>query len=190
MIKIERKTKETDIKLSLRLYGRGESKIDTGIGFFNHMLEAFTKHSLIDLEIFCRGDIDVDFHHSVEDIGIVLGEAINRVLFPISGVERFSNAVVVMDEASIECAIDLSNRPFLFYGIDVKNKIGEFDAELVEEFFRALVFNSKITMHLICQRGKNRHHIVEGAFKAFAVAFRRAIAKNERISIPSTKGTI
>ncbi len=190
MTNIERKTKETDIELTLEIYGKGESKIETSIGFFDHMLVAFTKHSLIDLKLKCVGDTFVDFHHSVEDVGIVLGEAINQEIFPVANVERFSNAIVVMDEAAVECIIDLSNRPYLHYDIEIDGKIGEFDCELVEEFFRAVTLNSKITMHLVCLRGKNRHHIAEAAFKAFAVALRRAITKNERVKVPSTKGVL
>ena len=190
MTKINRETKETKIKLSLELYGSGESKIETSIGFFDHMLVSFAKHSLIDLNLKCVGDIFVDFHHSVEDVGIVIGDALNQEIFPIKDVERFSNATVVMDEAAVECIIDLSNRAYLHYEIDIDGKIGEFDCELVEEFFRAISINAKITIHLTLLRGKNRHHIVEAAFKAFAISLRRAIAKNERVKIPSTKGIL
>lgn len=190
MVEINRKTKETDIFLKLNLYGNGESKIDTKIGFLNHMLESFSKHSQIDLEIICNGDIDVDFHHSSEDIGIVLGQALAKSIYPAQSIERFGNATVVMDEASIECDLDISNRAFLVYEVVVDGKVGEFDCELVEEFFRAVSFNSGITLHLIQKRGKNRHHIIEATFKAFAVALRRALNKNERAGIPSTKGVI
>lgn len=191
MTKIIRDTKETKIKCKLELYGDGKSNIDTGIGFFNHMLESFTKHSLINLDIKCDGDIDVDFHHTVEDVGIVIGQALNKELYPIKEVERFGNSVVVMDEASAECAIDLSNRPFLVFEAPLENgKVGEFDVELVEEFFRAIILNASITTHLIYQRGKNKHHIIESIFKAFAVALRRSIIQNKRIGIPSTKGCL
>jgi imidazoleglycerol-phosphate dehydratase len=155
------------------------------------MLESFTKHSLIDLDIKCNGDIDVDFHHTVEDIGIVIGQALKKELYPIKEVERFGNSIIVMDESAIECAIDLSNRPFLVFESPLKDgKVGEFDVELVEEFFRAIVLNASITTHLIFQRGKNKHHIIEAMFKAFAVALRRSINKNERVNIPSTKGIL
>ena len=191
MIELNRETKETKITCKLNINGSGKSNIDTGIGFFNHMLESFTKHSLINLDIKCDGDIDVDFHHTVEDVGIVIGQALNKELYPIKEVERFGNSVVVMDEASAECAIDLSNRPFLVFEAPLENgKVGEFDVELVEEFFRAIILNASITTHLIYQRGKNKHHIIESIFKAFAVALRRSIIQNKRIGIPSTKGCL
>ena len=190
MTKLTRVTKETNIELELKVYGEGKGNIKTDVGFFDHILEGFSKHSLVDLNLKCKGDIYVDFHHTVEDIGIVLGEALNKEIFPISGVERFANAVVVMDETAVECVIDLSNRPFLHFDIDIDGKVGEFDCELVEEFFRAVALNFKITMHLVKIRGKNRHHIIEASFKAFAVALRRAITKNSRVKIPSTKGIL
>lgn len=190
MIEKTRKTKETDISLNLEIYGSGTAQIDTRIGFFNHMLEALTKHSLMDISLQTIGDIEVDFHHSVEDTGIVLGTAIKESIYPLGGVERYGNAVVVMDEAAVECDLDLSNRAFLYYDANLSGKIGEFDAELVEEFFRALVFNAGITAHIHKIRGSNSHHIAEATFKAFAVAFRRAISKNPRVGIPSTKGVL
>ncbi len=190
MTKIDRKTKETDIKLSLDINGMGRYSIDTKIGFFNHMLEAFAKHSLVDLDIKCLGDIDVDFHHTVEDVGIVLGQAIKKEIYPIQGIERFSDATIVMDEASVKCSIDLSNRPYLVYEVPLFGKIGEFDAELIEEFFRAIVFNASINAHIIKERGSNKHHLSEACFKAFAISLRRALQKNDRISMPSTKGIL
>jgi len=190
VIQIERKTKETNIKAKLEVYGNGKSSIDTKIGFFDHMLEAFTKHGLLDLELTCDGDIFVDFHHSVEDVGIVIGEALKKEIFPIENVERFGEATVVMDEASVNTALDLSNRAFLHFEVDLDGKIGDFDTELVEEFFRAVCFNAGITAHIVCLRGKNKHHIVEAAFKSFAVALRRATSQNSRVGIPSTKGIL
>ncbi len=190
MIELNRKTKETDIKAKLEVYGTGKSNIKTDIGFFDHMLEAFTKHGLLDLELTCDGDIHVDFHHSVEDVGIVIGEALKKEIFPIENVERFGEATVVMDEASVNTALDLSNRPFLHFEVDLDGKIGDFDTELVEEFFRAVCFNAGITAHIVCLRGKNQHHIVEAAFKSFAVALRRATSKNSRVGVPSTKGIL
>jgi len=172
------------------LYGSGVSSINTGVGFFDHMLESFSKHALMDLEITCKGDTHIDDHHSVEDIGIVLGQAIDELLYPIEKVERFGSATIVMDEASVTCDLDLSNRPFLHYDVTIDGKIGDFDVELAEEFFRAVVFNAGITAHIVMGRGKNRHHIVEAAFKSLAVALRRAITKNERIGVPSTKGVL
>lgn len=190
MVKIERKTKETDIVVELEVYGEGKSSISTGIGFFDHMLESFTKHSLMDLNIKCIGDTHVDDHHSVEDVGIAIGQALKSALYPISKVERFGSAAIVMDEACVECDLDLSNRPFLVYEVDVYGKVGAFDTELVEEFFRAITFNAGLTAHIIMKRGKNKHHIIEAAFKSLAVALRRASTVNDRISVPSTKGVL
>lgn len=187
---IERNTKETKIKLKLEIYGTGKSKINTKIGFLNHMLEAFAKHSLMDLEVECDGDIEVDFHHSVEDIGIVLGMALKEQIYPVQNIERYSNSVVVMDESAVSCDLDISNRAFLVYDSIKDGLIGEFDAELIEEFFRAVAFNAGITLHLIKLRGSNKHHIAEATFKAFAVALRRALTKNEKMGIPSTKGVL
>ena len=190
MVQIERKTKETDISVELELYGTGVSNISTGIGFFDHMLEAFSKHSLVDLNVTCKGDTHIDFHHSVEDVGIVIGQALKEAIFPIENVERYSNAVVVMDEAAVESCLDLSNRAYLVYDVNLSGKVGEFDAELSEEFFRAVVSSAGLTLHVECKRGKNKHHILEAVFKSFAVALRRSIAKNERVGIPSTKGVL
>ncbi|WP_394950576.1 imidazoleglycerol-phosphate dehydratase HisB [uncultured Helicobacter sp.] len=187
-----RKTKETDISLEAVLYGSGVSKIESGVGFFNHMLEAFSKHSLIDLTLTCQGDTHIDDHHSVEDCGIALGEALKHMLYPLNGVERFGNACVVMDEACVACDIDLSHRAFLVFevGEHYRGKIGSFDVELVEEFFRAVCFNANISAHIVCERGKNLHHITEAMFKAFGVSLRRALTPNPRISTPSTKGVL
>jgi len=190
MIEIRRKTKETDIELVLNLYGSGKYVVSTGIGFFDHMLESFAKHSLIDLEIKCKGDVHVDFHHTVEDVGIVLGTALKKAIYPAEKIERFGDAVVAMDEAAVQAALDLSNRPYLVYDIDMDGKIGEFDTELLEEFFRAVVLNGSMTLHLVLERGRNRHHIAEAACKAYAVALRRALRPNEKISVPSTKGVL
>jgi len=151
------------------------------------MLESFSKHSLIDINIACEGDTHIDDHHSVEDVGIVLGSLIAEALYPIENMERFGSASIVMDEACVSCDLDLSNRPFLVYEVDVAGKVGHFDTELAEEFFRAFVLNARISAHIIALRGKNRHHLIEAAFKSLAVALRRAIAKNERVGIPSTK---
>ena len=190
MVEINRDTKETKIKCSLVLDGCGKFNINTGVGFFDHMLEAFSKHSGIDINLECIGDLHIDAHHTVEDCGIVLGQALKKAIFPIQAVERYGNATVVMDEAATTCALDLSNRPFLVYEINVSGKVGEFDIELIEEFFHALSGNAGITLHLIQERGRNKHHIIEATFKAFAVALRRALVKNERLGIPSTKGVL
>jgi len=190
MITKTRTTKETDITISLKLNGTGKSNIDSGVGFLNHMLESFSKHSLIDLNVVCKGDTDIDDHHSVEDIGIVLGSLLAQAIYPVQNMERFGSANIVMDETCVSCDLDLSNRPFLVFDLDVSGKVGQFDCELVEEFFRAFVLNAKMSMHIIQLRGKNRHHIIEAAFKSVAVAIRRATAYNERVGIPSTKDVL
>lgn len=190
MISIKRKTNETDIKVTLDTYGSGKSNIDTKIGFFDHMLEAFAKHSLIDLDVACDGDIHIDFHHSVEDTGIAIGKALNQDIFPVEGIERFASVRAILDEAMVECVIDVSNRPFLEFNLDIDGKVGEFDSELVVEFFRAFCFNAGISAHITKIRGINRHHIIEATFKAMALALRQALTKNLRISTPSTKGIL
>lgn len=190
MTELSRKTKETDIKCRVDISGNGSSQIDTGIGFFDHMLEALSKHSGIDIDLTCKGDLHIDGHHSVEDCGIVLGKALKDEIFPIENVERYGNATVVMDEAATTCALDLSNRPFLVYDVNVSGKVGDFDVELAEEFFHALSGNAGLTVHIINERGRNKHHILEASFKAFAVALRRALAKNEKLGVPSTKGVL
>ncbi len=190
MISKTRKTKETDITISLKLDGTGKSDIDSGVGFLDHMLVSFSKHSLIDLNIKCDGDTHIDDHHSVEDIGIVLGSLVAEAIYPVKNMERFGSANIVMDEACVSCDLDLSNRPFLVYEVDVEGKVGSFDTELVEEFFRAFVLNAKISAHVITLRGKNKHHTIEAAFKSIAVALRRATAKNDRVGIPSTKDVL
>jgi imidazoleglycerol-phosphate dehydratase len=185
-----RTTKETEITVRLNLYGRGETMIDTGVGFFDHMLDAFARHALIDLEVSCQGDRHIDDHHSVEDVGIVLGQALGEAIYPVRGLERFGNGVAVMDEAAVACDIDLSNRAYLVFELPVEGKVGSFDTELTEEFFRALAFNLPMTCHLVAQRGRNRHHLIEASFKALALALRRAVTPNERVGIPSTKGVL
>ncbi len=190
MTEINRKTKETDIKCKLDINGNASSNINTGVSFFDHMLEAFSKHSGINIDLTCKGDLHIDAHHSVEDCGIVLGKALKNEIFPIKNVERYGNATVVMDEAAISCALDLSNRPFLVFEVNISGKIGEFDTELVKEFFYALVMNAGLTCHIIQDQGRNKHHIVEASFKAFAVALRRALIRNDKLGIPSTKGVL
>ena len=190
MITKTRTTKETDITISLDLNGSGKSKINTGVGFLDHMLESFSKHSLIDLEVSCKGDTHIDDHHSVEDVGIVLGSLLAQAIYPVKAMERFGSANIVMDEACVSCDLDLSNRPFLVYELEVSGKVGQFDTELVEEFFRAFVLNSRISTHIIELRGKNKHHIIEAAFKSVAVAIRRATTHNARVGIPSTKDVL
>jgi imidazoleglycerol-phosphate dehydratase len=191
MTELTRETKETNISCKVDTAGDGTSDIDTGVGFFDHMLEALSKHSGIDIDLKCIGDTHIDDHHSVEDCGIVLGKALKQEIFPIEAVERYGNATVVMDEAAVSCALDLSNRPFLVYDkFELFGKVGNFDVELAEEFFHALTLNAGITCHLVFERGKNKHHIIEATFKAFAVALRRALVPNVKIGIPSTKGVL
>ena len=189
MTEIKRETKETKIIVKVDINGNSITQISTGIGFFDHMLETLAKHSGISMEIFCDGDIDVDYHHSVEDVGIVLGEALKKEVFPIKNIERFSNAIAILDEAAVEVNLDISGRPYLVYEMPREGAIRDFDLELVEEFFKSLVFNFKISAHIIYKRGVNKHHIVESAFKSFAVALRRALAYRE-VGIPSTKGVL
>ncbi len=190
MVQKRRTTRETDISVTLAIYGSGKSSIATGVGFLDHMLESFSKHSLIDLEVTCKGDIHIDDHHSVEDVGIVIGQLLKDCIYPIEKVERFGNAVIVMDEAAVSCDLDLSNRPYLHFELPLSGKVGSFDTELAEEFFKACVQNAGISAHIVMQRGRNKHHIIEAAFKAFAVALRRALSTNERLGVPSTKGVL
>jgi len=190
MIEVSRETKETQITVKLVLYGSGKAKINTGVGFYDHMLEAFTKHAHIDMEVLCKGDTHIDDHHSVEDVAIVIGQALQKAIYPIQNIERFGNATVVMDEASVSCDIDVSNRAYLVFNLPIEGKVGQFDTELVEEFFKALTFNLPFTLHLNYKYGKNKHHIIEAAFKALAVALRRATTVNDNAGIPSTKGVL
>ena len=189
MTEVKRETKETRIEVKVDINGSFPTNISTGVGFFDHMLETLAKHSGISMEIFCEGDIDVDYHHTVEDVGIVLGEALYKEVYPIKDIERFANAVAILDEAAVEVDIDIGGRPYLVYDMPTDGAIRDFDMELVEEFFKSLVFNFKIAAHIVYKRGKNRHHIIESAFKSFAVALRRALSFRD-IGIPSTKGVL
>lgn len=195
IITLQRTTKETDISLALQIYGNGQADIKSGVGFFDHMLQSFTKHSLLNLTLSCQGDLHVDSHHSIEDCGIVLGTALAQAIYPASGIERFGNASIVMDESCVECDLDISHRAFLVfdtraYKLPFKGNVGNLDVELVEEFFRALCFNAHLSAHIVLKRGKNLHHIVEAMFKAFGVSLRRALTPNARIAIPSTKNML
>ncbi len=189
---IKRTTKETDIILTLNIDGEGKTEISTGIGFFDHMLTHIGKHSLCDLTVQAKGDLEVDCHHTVEDVGIVLGQALKEALGTKEGITRYGHAIVPMDEALILCAVDLSGRPYL--EIDTPfttDKIGNFDTEMVEEFFRALCIHGGINMHMQVLKGKNNHHIVEGMCKAFARAMMQAVSFHDRMKgIPSTKGML
>lgn len=190
--KIERKTKETQISISIDLDGSGESKIETGIGFFDHMLTHLAKHSLCDLYVNCKGDLEVDAHHTVEDIGIALGQVIAQAVGDKAGIVRYGSSIVPMDEALVMTALDISGRGMLVYGLNIKKEmIGMYDSELTPEFFRALAHNAGINMHIRQLDGSNAHHIVEAAFKSFARALREAVSNDSRIEgVPSTKGTL
>lgn len=188
---IIRKTKETDIKVSLDLDGGGSIGINTGIGFFDHMLNSFAVHGGFDLTVSCMGDLNVDGHHSVEDVGICLGKAFNDALGDKSGIMRFGSAFMPMDEALAFCALDISNRPFLVFNAEFSNeKIGDYDSCLTEEFMRAFAFNAGITMHLKAEYGKNDHHITEALFKSLAYALKQAVKPNSDGSAVSAKGAL
>lgn len=190
---IKRKTTETDIELSLCLDGSGIAEIQTGSGFLNHMLTSFARHGRFDLTVRCTGDTWVDYHHTVEDVGICLGESIAAALGDMRGVTRFGSAVIPMDEALVLAAVDLSGRACLGYALEIPaQKVGDFDTELAEEFFLGLVRTARMTLHLRSLAGKNSHHIIEGAFKAFARALRQAVSIDPAAAgeIPSTKGVL
>lgn len=190
---IERKTGETDIRITLNLDGAGRADVQTGIGFFDHMLTAFARHGLFDLFVRCDGDLYVDGHHTVEDVGICLGQAIAETVGDKSGIRRYGSAYVPMDEALVLAVIDLSGRPYLdFSGFEFKAPmIGDYDTELTLEFFRAVAMNSASTLHLRCEASGNAHHVVEAAFKAFARALDQATLQDPRVvGVPSTKGSL
>ncbi len=190
---IDRKTAETDISLTLALDGTGKANIDTGVPFLDHMLTLFASHGRFDLTVKCKGDTAVDDHHSVEDIGIALGEAIRNALGDKRGITRYGSMILPMDEALILCAIDLSGRAYLAYELNIPAaKVGTFDTELGKEFFLALTRTSQMTLHLRQMAGENSHHILEGAFKAFARALRAAVKIDADTAgeIPSSKGVL
>ena len=190
---IKRKTAETDIELSISLDGQGITNIDTGCGFLDHMLTLFASHGGFDLEVKCKGDVNVDYHHSVEDIGICLGQAFKSAVGDCKGIKRYGNMILPMDEALILCALDVSGRAYLAYDLKIPNeKIGDFDSELVEEFFLGFVRNACVTLHIKQLDGRNSHHIAEGAFKAFARALGEAVSVDEKRAdkVPSTKGVL
>lgn len=188
---ISRKTAETDIALILNLDGTGKSSIDTGCGFLNHMLTLFAAHGKFDLTVKCAGDTDVDDHHSVEDIGIVLGQAFQAALGDKRGITRYGSFLLPMDEALIQTAVDISGRSCLCYGLEIPTqKIGTFDTELVEEFFLAFTRNCPMSLHIRQLAGRNSHHIVEGAFKSVARSLKAAVALDGSNDIPSTKGVL
>lgn len=188
-----RTTSETSIRVTLGLDGTGEAEVATGIGFLDHMLTALARHALLDLTVQASGDLHIDFHHTTEDVGIVLGQALRQALGDKRGIRRFGHALLPMDEALAEAAIDISGRPFLAWNVPfARPKIGEFDTELVEEFFRAFAFNAGITLHVTLKAGTNAHHVAEACFKAVARALRMAVEPDPRTAgaIPSTKGSL
>jgi imidazoleglycerol-phosphate dehydratase len=188
---LKRETKETTVAVALTIDGSGTTKVSTGIPFFDHMLEQLGKHAGFDLSIDAKGDLDVDLHHTVEDVGIVLGNALREALGDKRGVRRFANSLVPLDEALVEVALDLSGRPFLVYAVDpISEWIGTFDPQLAEEFWKGFVDGARVTMHLRSISGKNGHHVIEASFKGVARALRDAVQREGGDSVPSTKGTL
>ena len=190
--KISRQTRETKVELSLNLDGRGTSAAHTGVGFFDHMLDLLSRHSLIDLDVNAEGDLQVDAHHTVEDVGIVLGQALEKALGDKRGIHRYGWAIVPMDESLAQVAVDLSGRPaFVFNVVFTGPSIGDFATELVEEFFKALATTAKMNLHIAVPYGTNNHHIAEAIFKATAKALRQAVGRDPRSDdVPSTKGSL
>ena len=189
---LRRETGETKIELTLDLDGAGRSAVDTGVGFFDHMLTLLSRHSLIDLNIKAEGDLHVDAHHTVEDVGICFGRALAQALGDKSGIRRYGDATVPMDETLVTAAVDLSGRPFCVWRAEVPAEtLGTFNAQLAEEFWRAVPSSGAMALHVVCHHGRNTHHIVEGIFKAAARALRQAVEVDPRVSgIPSTKGVL
>ncbi len=189
---MRRETKETTVAVALTVDGSGTTEVTTGIAFFDHMLEQLGKHAGFDLRIDAKGDLDVDLHHTVEDVGIVLGNALREALGDKRGVRRFANSSVPLDEALVEVALDLSGRPFLVYAVDpISEWIGTFDPQLAEEFWKGFVDGARVTLHLRSVSGKNGHHVIEASFKAVARALRDAVKiEDSGGSVPSTKGTL
>ena len=190
---IARDTKETKIRVAVDLDGTGVSQIATGIGFFDHMLESFARHGGIDLEVAAQGDLHIDMHHTVEDVGIVLGQAVAKALDGFKGVRRFGHAYIPMDETLSRCAIDLSNRPYLIWKVEFRTpKVGDMDTELFKEFHHAFAMNAGACVHLECLYGTNSHHIAESGFKALARALRQAVEVDPKTGghAPSTKGVL
>jgi imidazoleglycerol-phosphate dehydratase len=190
---VERSTKETKIKVTVGLDGTGQSRIATGIGFFDHMLDQLARHGLFDLDVLAEGDLHIDFHHTVEDTGIALGQAFRKALGDMKGIVRYADSYLPMDETLTRVAIDISGRPFLVFRTNFeRGKIGEFDTQLVREFFQAFAMNAGITLHVETLYGVNDHHIAESCFKGLARALRASVAIDPRQAnvIPSTKGTL
>ena len=191
--KVNRKTKETSIDVEVNLDGKGTYKIDTGIGFLNHMLEQLSKHSLVDINLKAKGDLHIDLHHTTEDSGIVIGEAIAKALGDKKGIKRYAHAYIPMDETLSRVSLDISNRPYLVWNVKLKvEKLGEMDTELFKEWFQAFSQSAGITLHIENIYGDNSHHIIESCFKGLARALRLALEKDARAgdSLPSTKGIL
>lgn len=189
---VTRKTNETNISMTLKIDGRGEAAADTGIGFFDHMLKSFAKHGLFDLQLSVQGDLYVDCHHTIEDVGIVLGEAIKQAIGEKKSIKRYGSCILPMDEALILCAIDLSGRPYLVFESKMKSdSVGYFDTQMAKEFFYAVAYSAGMNLHIRQLSGENDHHIIEAMFKAFAKALDEATMKDSRIkTVLSTKGSI
>lgn len=189
---IKRATKETDIELTLNLDGTGVCDSDTGIGFFDHMIDGFSRHGLFDIDLKCKGDLHVDSHHTIEDVGIVLGMAIAEAVGDKKGIKRYGNSILPMDEALMLCAVDLSGRPYLVHDVNyTAERIGDMDTEMFHEFFYAVSYSAAMNLHIKQLGGVNNHHIAESSFKAFAKALDMATQKDERITgVWSTKGTL
>lgn len=190
--KVERVTGETDIRVELHLDGTGQAEVETGIGFFDHMLNSFAKHGLFDLRLKAKGDLEVDSHHTIEDTGIVLGEAIRKAVGDKKGIRRFGNFILPMDESLVLCALDLSGRPYLQENLSFTvPKVGDFDTEMVHEFFYAVSYSAGMNLHFQMLSGGNNHHVIEAAFKAFAKALDEAVSYDARIpDVLSTKGKL
>jgi imidazoleglycerol-phosphate dehydratase len=191
--RVERKTKETDVTIHLDVDGTGASKVTTPIPFFSHMLEAWSKHGLMDLTVDATGDVEIDIHHTVEDVGIVLGQALRQAVGDKRGIVRFGTAFVPMDEALVVASVDISGRPFLVFNVPVaRTRVSNFDMDMLQEFFRAFAFNAEITLHVTMHYGHNLHHIAEAVFKAVGRALADATRLNPRIAgvLPSTKGAL
>jgi imidazoleglycerol-phosphate dehydratase len=191
--RVERKTRETEVSVQLNLDGTGAAKIVTPIPFFSHMLEAWARHGLFDVTVEAAGDVEVDHHHTVEDVGIVLGQAVRRALGDRRGIARFGTAFVPMDEALVQASLDISGRPFLVFDVPVaRTRVSNFDLDLLPEFFRAFAFHAEITLHVLMKSGHNLHHISEAVFKAVGRALAEASRVEPRIAglVPSTKGTL
>ena len=189
---VDRQTKETAVQISLEIDGTGESQIHTGIGFFDHMLTLFAKHGLFSLEVKATGDLEVDCHHMVEDVGIVLGQALAQAAGDKSGIRRYGQSYVPMDEALVLVVVDFSGRPYLAFEAELgQGRVGDFDVEMVEEFLRALSVNAGLTLHVRMLAGKNRHHIIEAIFKALGRALSASLEKDARVQgVPSSKGSL